>query len=225
MKPDNRANREEREPESSGWMPPRRQPEHNPLATGASLPAAGAMPFQRESDPSNANEDTAANTQPVPRSSWLPPGLEPQAGAEPPRAAPAAAPTIAETRTAEAAGYGRRTKAVEAYCRELFATTRAPGVADQILNSLSGAISEDVALLRVTRTRAAERLTGDHQPTGCTATPGLLAARANGSLEGRERDRLERHLASCLVCMAAERRAKRADMAFSAVLRLKSSNH
>ena len=184
----------------------------------------------------------------VPKTSWVPAELaseselESFATEEPtvatpvpelaPEPAPAAAPEAAPTTEGEfpsvadleePADYGRRTKAVRAYCRELFPVSAAPVVAEQILESLSPGISQETVVLRLTRKAAARRLAnrtvaGHIGGEPCAATPARLAARANGTLTGRERDQLERHLRSCLVCRAMEVRAVRADRAFAAII-------
>lgn len=123
--------------------------------------------------------------------------------------------------------FGPRTRAVEAYCRELLGPETATTAAQGILNSLTRNISEDAELLQMTRTAAAERLTARSQwdPTtqvgsDCVATPAQLAARANGTLSDQDRSKLDDHLASCLICRAAEVRASRADRAFAGTIGL-----
>jgi hypothetical protein len=122
------------------------------------------------------------------------------------------------------AAYGRRARAVEAYCRELLGPETAATAANEILGSLTRAISDEAELLETTRTAAAERLTArsrwnpnaDVAPE-CGRTPAHLAARANGTLDLEGKAQLETHLASCLLCRAAEVRAVRADRAFAGI--------
>jgi hypothetical protein len=99
--------------------------------------------------------------------------------------------------------------------------------ANDILNSLTSNISDEGELLQTTRAAAAERLTARSQwdtaaqvAPGCANTPLLLAARANDTLSDQDQSRLENHLASCLICRAAEVRTARADRAFAGIIGL-----
>lgn len=129
------------------------------------------------------------------------------------------------------ASYDRRLKAVESYCRELCPTDDGMAAARYALDALDISTGDSEVLLMTTRVLAAEGIASDAEGIAgseriatrrdrCSSTPGLLAARANGSLSSREHGRLERHLDSCLVCRAAELRASRADRAFAAILQL-----
>lgn len=91
----------------------------------------------------------------------------------------------------------------------------------------------DDALVEVVRKVAADRKLGAAPRTGwraaiarvlseegtCAATPGLLAARARGSGEPADRDRLDEHLSRCLTCRATDVRWRRAERAFAATLK------
>lgn len=189
------------------WIPVELKPEANPLATGAWLRPdddGEAGPVEAPAKPIVA-EPTSAKTSTKPS----PEGPERVGGGE------------------ISGGYGGRTRAAVAYCRELFPADVARASAEQILNSLSGGISDDRVLLELTRTAAAGLLErsrveagADDRASDCKAIFGRLAARANGTLEAADRSRLEQHLASCIVCKAAELRAARADRAFAATLGL-----
>ncbi len=217
------------------WLPPDLQREENPLASGTWLPAGEAAPPRQSELSGRVGEATPPDAQPLPRSSWLPSELAPEAsGVEPqqtPDAPERAAPSVIEPKplpVQAASGHGRRSEAVEAYCRELFPAGFATASARQILDSLTGGISDDGVLLEMTRTGAAKQLTGRSQAQGasgqgsdaCAPTTARLAARASGTITATERSQLEEHLGSCLVCRALELRAVRADRAFAAILGL-----
>lgn len=219
----------------SSWLPP--ELEHPPSEVDAGEPEPGPSPWTVTAEQAHTIQPTdqpaadqerkdhgPASQGSAPRSFWLPPELEP-------RQAPGRRPQRRLERPAapdDSASFGRRTKALQAYCRELFPADLAAATAAEILDSLTGAIEDDGVLLHTTRVAAADKLTGrsqwepaPHGSSECAETPALLAARANDTINDQDHAKLERHLASCLVCRAAEVRAGRADRAFAGILGLR----
>jgi hypothetical protein len=223
-------------PGAHQWLPPDMQREENPLASGTWLPAGEPAPPRPSERSGRVKEATRADEQPLPRSSWLPSELASEATAVEPAQTPHApeqtGPPVIEPKPQPvpqvASGYGRRSKAVEAYCRELFPSGFATAWARQILDSLTGGISDDGVLLEMTRAAAAKQLARGSQADGasgqrsdaCAPTAARLAARANGTITAKERAELEEHLGPCLVCRALELRAGQADRAFAAIMGL-----
>ena len=217
------------------WLPPQLQPEANPLATGAWFrhDEAGPGGFV---DSASARLPRDQESQPDAGPASTEPGLNPSGAARPQvisARAPVNPPTTRVTEEGSSVEgddlteYGLRARAVAAYCRALFSADAASRRAEQLLHSLSGGISDDKVLLELTRTGVAKLLDGDgtatvvlEKPRYCDDIFGRLAARANGILGTAERSHLQRHLACCLVCKAAELRVSRADRAFAATLGL-----
>jgi hypothetical protein len=240
------------EPGANQWLPTDIQQEDDLRAVDAWLPEEDTGDSHADEAGRSAWLLPEPEAKPVPKTSWVPAELASESELEAfateestvatpapepsPEPAPVDMPEAAETSYGgsisaddldEPADYRRRSKAVRAYCRELFTADTAAGVAEHILDSLSGGISDDAVLLELTRTGAAERFTRTTEARrigaqfkDCVGTPARLAARANGTLTGREQDRLERHLGSCLVCRAMEVRAVRADRAFAVIVGL-----
>jgi hypothetical protein len=136
-------------------------------------------------------------------------------------------PHVESDQTAVAAADRRKTAAVDAYCGELLAPKSAPAAAIECLATFNG--SDYADLLRHTgkvavrhaappssRRRWRMALAGEARRV-CESAPQLLVAIANHELGGEQRERLERHLASCLTCQATELRICRAERAFAGI--------
>lgn len=241
------------------WLAPDLRTEERSSPPDALLPAQQRRELEPESKVPTSEAGERGSREPLHRSLWLPQQLEPRqasdskpaepepvssgldqpAAAEEPSLALGATsedeiarePDVAPLRDADdSASFGRRRKALEAYCRELFPIELATSAAAQILDLLTGAIHDDGVFLQTTRVAAAARLItrsawepGAQLSTACIETPLLLSARANGIDNASERGRLERHLDSCLMCRAAEVRIARADRAFAGILGLRLS--
>ncbi len=169
---------------------------------GSWLPAEDAS-----AEPDTAREDETSlerSTEPI---TPAPVGVAPEA------------PTFAPSQP--------QTQAVDAYTRELCPREAAPAAARETLESFAG--GDDTQLLRHTRGVAAgyaavaparrgwRRVLATERDPICQMTPSLLAARANGGLEGARSKELELHLGSCLTCQAVERRTQRAEHAFAGI--------
>lgn len=131
---------------------------------------------------------------------------------------------------------GAAEQAVAAYCLELCGPGLMAVATFDALASVAGAgesAAVDGALLRATRAtasgyapmvlrRGGREVLAPGEGSRCSLTPPRLARRANGTLDRYTRAALERHLAECLVCRAAEVRLARAERAFASVLALAS---
>jgi hypothetical protein len=215
----------------SSWLPPELAAEGDATSPlGPSTEARGDVPDAGPKRPTPPQAQAAAFSEPSTPLAQEHAVVETSADE---RTAPqeTVTPNVATANTADTgskrghhllggdpAALGRRRRAVEAYCRELFTHESATGITLEILNSLTGGI-QDAELLEKTRAATAKHAGHMGSPmTGCPETGALLAARLDPSLSNAERTSLENHLASCLVCQTAQVRTARAERAFTGIL-------
>ena len=200
----------------------------------AEPPSATAEPEDAPSSEPVAPVDTAAAKR------WLPPDPEETVRSSPPSpwVADAANGGSSETQLwlaphAERPRVDRERdeRAVRSYCGELCEPALVATVVVETMKRFEATPDAgEEELLAITRTAAARHarassrrrgwrgaLTAEHEDE-CARTQSLLAARANGELDANGRAELDKHLAACPRCQAAELRAARAERAFVATI-------
>lgn len=188
----------------------------------------GSRPDARSVRPSDGDANVGGLSNAADRATTAQPE---SAASEPKLVAPEPAPSAPEPAPSPPEPSSRRTRAVQAYCRELCRSEQASAAATETLRSLAG--EEENQLPRVTRIVAAKHVDTVDDPRGgwrrppevqrereCTLTPFVLAALGNDELGEAEKAKFDGHCDACVTCQAVELRWRRAERAFAAIMRM-----